>query len=245
MDNGENDIEGGHRRSGPQSDGAVVSFRPLCPDDRRVIQEYHEEWFPVRYDDEFFDELVKNRMVGNPRHRLYTQCACYEHGEDEEVMAACIVGSFGWARRLSPDLRDLIISDSLRFTKVFYIMTLGTVGCYRQAGLAQTLVENCLNLVDKDPACGAVYLHVITFNIAAIKFYEKLGFYRVQEIKDYYVIEGHHYNCYLYAKYFHGEIYTFSKQVNPLLLTSVSQEIVVTITYIRSCLGRSSIFGIK
>ncbi|KAL3789080.1 hypothetical protein ACHAW5_009819 [Stephanodiscus triporus] len=50
---------------------------------------------------------------------------------------------------------------------------------------------------------GALYLHVITYNEGAIRLYERLGFVRVKEIKDYYLINSVNYDCYLYARYFH------------------------------------------
>uniref|UniRef100_A0A7S2N4T1 N-alpha-acetyltransferase 60 n=1 Tax=Helicotheca tamesis TaxID=374047 RepID=A0A7S2N4T1_9STRA len=88
---------------------------------------------------------------------------------------------------------------------MFYIMTLGTVRYYRNRGIASMLVEKAIrDVVEGDEACGVVYLHVITYNERAIGFYERLGFVRVKEIQDYYRINGENYNCYLYAKYFHG-----------------------------------------
>ncbi|KAL3766157.1 hypothetical protein ACHAWU_004157, partial [Discostella pseudostelligera] len=52
--------------------------------------------------------------------------------------------------------------------------------------------------------CGALYLHVITYNKGAIRMYERLGFMRVKKIEDYYTINSVNYACYLYARYFHG-----------------------------------------
>ena len=63
-------------------------------------------------------------------------------------------------------------------------MTLGTVSEFRNARLATSLVEKCIHTVEKNEQCGALYLHVITFNTAAIRFYERLGFYRVKEIES-------------------------------------------------------------
>jgi ribosomal protein S18 acetylase RimI-like enzyme len=83
-------------------------------------------------------------------------------------------------------------------------MTLGAVPMHRQCGLGTALIENCMEEVERDTSCGVLYLHVITSNQAAIRFYEKLGFYRVQEIPNYYTIDGKLYGCYLYAKYYHG-----------------------------------------
>merc|ERR1740124_716063 len=83
-------------------------------------------------------------------------------------------------------------------------MTLGTIDTYRHCRLATKLVHQVIHQVEADPYCGAIYLHVLTFNLAAIQFYEKHGFYRVTEIKDYYQIDDKNHNCYLYAKYYHG-----------------------------------------
>lgn len=101
-------------------------------------------------------------------------------------------------------MRQQLIADPTRYQRLFYIMTLGTLADYRHAGIGSALVQQCIAQVERDPACGVLYLHVITFNAAAIRFYEKLGFYRVEEIDDYYTIDGVNHNCYLYAKYFHG-----------------------------------------
>ena len=35
----------------------------------------------------------------------------------------------------------------------------------------------------KEVECGALYLHVITYNKGAIRLYEKLGFMKVKTIK--------------------------------------------------------------
>ena len=83
-------------------------------------------------------------------------------------------------------------------------MTLGTVMEHRKTGLATAMIEWVESLVEQDSACGGIYLHVITYNDSAIRFYERLGFYRVEEIPDYYDIDGQKYSSYLYAKYFNG-----------------------------------------
>ena len=109
-------------------------------------------------------------------------------------------------------------------------MTLGATEEYRKQRLGTKLVEDCLSMVKQVPTCGGVYLHVITYNTAAINFYEKLGFYRIEEIKgllfmchniqnfakivfltfhlrlfpDFYSIDGVKYDCYLYAYFING-----------------------------------------
>lgn len=53
--------------------------------------------------------------------------------------------------------------------------------------------------------CETAYLHVIITNDAAIRFYEKLGFYRLREIPNYYTINDEKYDCYLYVKFFNND----------------------------------------
>lgn len=101
-------------------------------------------------------------------------------------------------------MQALLVPDKTRFRRLFYIMTLGTVEEHRKTGLASVLLRWIESLVQQDPLCGGIYLHVIAYNESAIRFYERLGFYRVEEIPDYYEIDGQKYASYLYAKYFHG-----------------------------------------
>jgi ribosomal protein S18 acetylase RimI-like enzyme len=180
-----------------------IRFRPIEPQDRHRIQELHEEWFPVVYQDEFYDQLMLHRMP-NTGESLYT-CVATDANDPHDIVVGCVVGAVVDAHKLNIASRRLLLSDQERYRRLFYIMTLGTTSDYRQAGLGTAMVQKCIEEVAKDPRCGVLYLHVITLNDSAIRFYERLGFWRVQEIPDYYTIDGENYNCYLYAKYFHGE----------------------------------------
>jgi ribosomal protein S18 acetylase RimI-like enzyme len=274
-------------------------FRPIVPLDRARIQALHEDWFPVSYHDEFYDELVQHRMavtgellytcvavakrnqqqqqqssstastatvtcgyreyavdqdmsmnaninINTARRRrnetnignnigsnigsntnIGTMSAIIEDEHEDECehddeqqqqqepsndedndddVAACVVGCFINTTKLSGSTQSLLVSDRTRYKRLFYIMTLGTVSDYRQCGLGTALIENCMEQVERDPSCGVLYLHVITHNLAAIRFYEKLGFLKVQEIPNYYTIDGELFGCFLYAKYYHGEL---------------------------------------
>lgn len=221
-----------------------LRFRKILPRDRQRIQELHEEWFPVSYQSEFFDDLVYGKMC-HTGEDLYTNVAAttppppgnlqqpephktangqanhqshddYPHKfmsdnvVDDEIVA-CIVAALIPSTKLNSVSRQLLVPNHLRHSQVCYIMTLGTVPEYRKCGLATTLVEQCVqDLITDDPNCGALYLHVSTSNDSAIRFYERLGFWRVQEIPDYYTIQGTLHNSYLYAKYFHGKPLVFA-----------------------------------
>jgi ribosomal protein S18 acetylase RimI-like enzyme len=246
-------------------------FRSILPIDRQQIQRLHEEWFPVEYQEKFYDTLVHGKLV-TPRHDrrpkdendvicdedgaltrpLFTYLACvddcatwnddsnvnndneeYGSGGNEGVdvavaqpdstftdddideekfdctkehrIAACIVGAKVELGVLPPNLRQLLVPQPHIHSKLFYIMTLGTADDYRGMGLASYLVLQCIQQeIENDQSCGTLYLHVLDTNYAAIQFYEKLGFYCVRLIPNYYTIDGKLRHCYLYAKYFHG-----------------------------------------
>jgi Acetyltransferase (GNAT) family len=68
------------------------------------------------------------------------------------------------------------------------------------------LLQRYISYAQSQPHCGAIYLHVITYNVAAIRLYEKAGFVFIKEVPDYYRISGNLYSCYLYVKYINGAV---------------------------------------
>lgn len=93
-----------------------------------------------------------------------------------EKIIGCIVGSFNTLDNIESSLSTFLIKDPHTHSRVFYIMTLGTATEYRKLGIGSNLVERAISYAKQDERCGAVYLHVITYNQTAISFYEKLGF---------------------------------------------------------------------
>jgi hypothetical protein len=70
--------------------------------------------------------------------------------------------------------------------------------------LGAALLQRCVAQACLSPSCGAVYLHVITYNAAAMRFYERAGFTRWREMRGYYSINGERHNCYVYALFING-----------------------------------------
>jgi ribosomal protein S18 acetylase RimI-like enzyme len=245
-----------------------LHFRSLRLTDHQSVKELHEELFPVKYSDEFYDSVVKNETLdGRPlyscvavacrRNKESCYRICYGNGRlieidrhplkrlgqyigiekdilsqldqgssqstlegplhfpeitkdtpeeycrgistfvnDDELslietgsnnainpVVGVIVGAFMSIRETNIQSLKKLVRNPKTHDRLFYIMTLGSSHSMRRKGLSTRLVSDCIRLVRQVKDCGAIYLHVITHNEAAIQFYEKLGFYRIEEIQ--------------------------------------------------------------
>ena len=126
-----------------------------------------------------------------------------------ESIVGCVVGTFMDTSCVPEDVVETLVWNPKVHSKMFYIMTLGSSKSFRGRGLGTKLIQDCIDLVEQVNCCGVIYLHVITYNSTAIRFYERLGFYRIQRIIGYYTIEGEKYDCFLYAKFMNGKTNIF------------------------------------
>mmetsp|Transcript_11865 Transcript_11865/g.32038 ORF Transcript_11865/g.32038 Transcript_11865/m.32038 type:complete len:381 (-) Transcript_11865:175-1317(-) len=86
-----------------------------------------------------------------------------------------------------------------------YILTLGVVDGFRRRGLARELLRRMVEHVERNILqVQAVYLHVVTYNGAAIKLYESMNFCRIAQFSSFYLLHGKPYDSFLYACYVHG-----------------------------------------
>jgi RimJ/RimL family protein N-acetyltransferase len=114
--------------------------------------------------------------------------------EGREVFAGliCITDEANDDAPVPPDVRSA------------YILTLGVVDGYRRRGLARELLRRSIEHYEGDARVKLVYLHVIPYNTAAIRLYERNGFERLQELSDFYRIGDKMYDAYLYGYYING-----------------------------------------
>merc|ERR1712060_154463 len=86
-----------------------------------------------------------------------------------------------------------------------YILTLGVCDGFRRRGLARELLKRSLEHVYTNmPQVHAVYLHVVTYNEAAIQLYESMKFFRIGFFSAFYLLHGKPYDSFLYALYVHS-----------------------------------------
>ncbi|OQS04231.1 hypothetical protein THRCLA_03525 [Thraustotheca clavata] len=169
-----------------------ITLRRLEPRDIPQLQALHEDWFPIRYNDAFYQNAGEGIWeTGEP---LFTQVAV-------EFQTDVLIGAVTAQIQSSDqaDEKQLVKDGSL-----MYILTLGARHDYRRRGIASALLETCIQEANASPHCGALYLHVKADNFSAIRFYEKNGFQRLRFLQDYYLIHGQNHHAYLYIRYING-----------------------------------------
>jgi len=78
-----------------------------------------------------------------------------------------------------------------------YIMTLGVIDECRTLGLGTLLLQELYQYLDNlYPECKMLYLHVVDYNVAAIKFYcQRNSFQLFKHMEDFYEIFGKMYDA--------------------------------------------------
>ncbi|KAK1431570.1 hypothetical protein QVD17_08030 [Tagetes erecta] len=175
-----------------------ISYRPIRPSDLEVLRKLHGDLFPIRYEDEFFLNVVHGRDIVSwgavDRNR--------PDDENDELIG------FVTARIVMA--KESEIEDILRFDKsrsdqsLVYILTLGVVESYRNFGIATSLIREVIKYASDMPNCRAVYLHVISYNGSAINLYQKMSFLCIRRLHEFYYIDGRHYDAYLFVYYVNG-----------------------------------------
>lgn len=175
-----------------------ISYRPIQPKDLDVLVKIHGDLFPIRYEIEFFHNVVQGRDIVSwgavDRNR--------PNGESDELIG------FVTARIIMA--KESEIEDMLRYDRsrsdqtLVYILTLGVVESYRNFGIATSLIREVIKYASSMPNCRAVYLHVISYNNSAIHLYQKMSFLCIRRLHAFYYINGEHYDAYLFIYYVNG-----------------------------------------
>ncbi|KAF5741781.1 putative N-acetyltransferase [Tripterygium wilfordii] len=176
----------------------IICYRQIQPSDLEILEQLHGDIFPIRYESEFFQNVVNG-------HDIVSWAAVDRNrpdGHNDELIG------FVTARIVMA--KDTEIVDFLRYDSskpdqtLVYILTLGVVGSYRNVGIASSLIQEVIKYASSIPTCRAAYLHVISYNNPAIHLYKKLSFKCVRRLHGFYLINGQHYDSYLFVYYVNG-----------------------------------------
>lgn len=80
-------------------------------------------------------------------------------------------------------------------------MTIGVIDECRRDGLGTKLLEHSIMILQEAwPHCEMIYLHVVAYNEAAIKFYQRNEFKTLKKIKNHYQIFNKQYDALIFYK---------------------------------------------
>ncbi|XP_010034940.2 histone acetyltransferase MCC1 isoform X2 [Eucalyptus grandis] len=176
----------------------TISYRPIRPSDLEILEQLHGELFPIRYESEFFQNVVHGRGI--------VSWAAVDHSRDDGKSDELI--GFVTARVVpakDSEIVDLLNSNSAESEwSLVYILTLGVMNSYRNLGIASSLILEVIKYTSSIQTCQAVYLHVISYNIPAIHLYKKMSFKCIRKLPGFYLIDGQHYDSYLFVYFVKG-----------------------------------------
>ncbi|UIZ22253.1 hypothetical protein KXD40_005272 [Peronospora effusa] len=203
------DVNGMNVEASPER---VIYFRDLNSWDIPQVRQLHEKWFPIRYNQSFYDGAAKGLWMetgGSLFARLVVEMQpsrqlIQPHLEDRRAETILGVVTASTLPLSKVDDPGLIASDDWEHTEIMYILTLGTRVSVRRMGIASALIQECIAQACRQPQCGAVYLHVKADNLSARHFYEKNGFKNLRFLQDYYMIDGVRHDAVLYICYVNG-----------------------------------------
>ncbi|KAG6400707.1 hypothetical protein SASPL_137549 [Salvia splendens] len=176
----------------------VIVYRPIQPSDLEILERTHGELFPIRYESEFFQNVVDEQDIVSwgavDRSRPNEQ--------SDELIGFVTV-------RIIPakdsEVEDLLSFEASRTDQTLvYILTLGVIDSYRNLGIASSLIHEVIKYASSLSSCRAVYLHVISYNNPAIHLYKKMSFQCVRRLYNFYYINGQYYDSYLFVYYVNG-----------------------------------------
>ena len=195
-----------------------IVYKPLTPENLEEVKKLHVEWFPVKYDEEIF-----NQSILYNQGRYFTVAAFYyiQTGENEykEIILGLIICQWVYVDeyffKMTTEETAKKISDNLNYEEEVkllfsrdkyyycaYIMSLGVIDECRKMGIGTNMLRSIFNYAIYSDICVGVYLNVISSNASGKKFYEKNGFVKVNNLKDFYDIEGKKYESDVYIKIF-------------------------------------------
>ncbi|KAJ7519348.1 hypothetical protein O6H91_20G035200 [Diphasiastrum complanatum] len=206
----------------------AIVYRPIRPSDLEVLREIHEALFPIKYEMDFFLNVVHGRGILSWAAIDTSRSDC----QGDELVGFVTARVVKVTESEEADLLGYEVFNMER--TLIYVLTLGVVKSYRHHGIASALILEVIEYASSLPTCRAVYLHVISYNRSAILFYKKNSFQSLRRLINFYYINGHHYDAYLYIYYVNGgrspcsALYPFLSNIIDLLSAAT--------TFIRSLL---------
>ncbi|CAL8305271.1 unnamed protein product [Merluccius merluccius] len=157
-----------------------VQLRLLCHDDIETVKLLCGDWFPIEYPDSWYQDITSNK-------KFFSLAATFKEG-----IVGMIVAEIKGRTKVHKEDGDILASSFPVDTQVAYILSLGVVKEFRKHGIGSLLLDSLKEHISTTAQdhCKAVYLHVLTTNNNAIRFYENRDFRQHHYLPYYYSIRG-------------------------------------------------------
>nr|CAG4638002.1 EOG090X0BM0 [Chydorus sphaericus] len=173
-----------------------LQLRFLCPSDldQVHVKELCKEWFPIQYPDQWYRDITSDQ-------RFYSLAAVYQ-----SQLVGLLIAEVKHADMINKEDKGILDSRVYSNCHVGYILSLGVCSSLRRQGVASLLLDSFLTHVTQteNQICKAIYLHVLTMNSAAIRFYEKHYFRLHSFLPYYYSVDGKCKDGFTYVLYING-----------------------------------------
>ncbi|GIL51087.1 hypothetical protein Vafri_7176 [Volvox africanus] len=157
-----------------------LHYRPLQHSDYDALKAIHRDLFPIDYEEVFFRKAVAGE------DRVFSWAAVHsEYGRD--YLVGFVTARVVYLYECDPMDRQVmgLASKCLDGDGTVYVLTLGVVPPCRQCGIARSL----LGLVHQHASrlrCRAIFLHVISYNDAAMRLYGTSGYQAMARLPNFY-----------------------------------------------------------
>ncbi len=231
----------------------MIKLRKIVKEDIRQIRPLFKEWFPLDYDDSFYEKIFLQQdnqnglsliaYIENPKfHKKENASETYpgninnnsinihnnDDNNDEKLnnfyeLQHLILGVIitnkdpleNFIKKIPYKFDNLSYLDELTFeTKYFnYVLSLGVIDECRRLRIGSLILNEIIRISNMDYNCLGIFLHVVVYNLTAIKFYEKHHFEEINHLYNYYYIEGNYYDSKVMGRLFHNHEKTLNRNI--------------------------------
>ncbi|CAD5217750.1 unnamed protein product [Bursaphelenchus xylophilus] len=149
-------------------------IRPLEIKDVEQIKSLSDTVFPIRYPADYFADCIKSEE--------YLSLAIF----DQLNLLGFIFVIKKYRSPLTPNSSDFEELAQAKEYRPPYISTIGIRPSHQGRGLGAFLISQAKHILFLNDDPKFIYLHVMTANENAIRFYERIGFQKYRKVKNYY-----------------------------------------------------------
>jgi len=211
----------------------MVKLRKIKKVDMEQIKPLFKEWFPLDYDESFYNKiftrleeksglsliayientkfLIENSIEEKNSQTEETKRSKENMDNFPELIIGLIITNKvsleNYKNSIPYRYENLSYLDEISFySKYFvYVQSLGVIDECRRLKLGTLILNEIINIYNRDYHCLGIYLHVIVYNKIAIKFYEKNAFKEMNHSYNYYLINDTYYDSKIMVRLFHRD----------------------------------------